>query len=105
VFRARTHDLARHARQRLIEELDGQPLTPDDIGWYGTMTTIRLPWITDRSPHPGVPHPLQQRLADQKIEVPIVEWGDDVHVRVSCHLYNTIEHVDRLIGALKAARR
>jgi len=105
-FREGTHALVRSARERLIEELDGEPLTADDIAWCGSMTTVRLPWVIQRSTHPGIPHPLQRSLAEEfRIEAPIVEWNDAVHIRVSCHLYNTPEHVDRLIDALMALRK
>jgi selenocysteine lyase/cysteine desulfurase len=68
------------------------------------MVTMRLPWIREHS-KPGVPHPIQQALAiEHRVEVPIVEWNDAMHVRASCHLYNTEEHVDRLIAALKSIR-
>jgi isopenicillin-N epimerase len=103
-FRERTHALARFARERIIRELDGEPLTQDDAGFYGSMVTMRLPWIQERS-KPGVPHPIQQTLAiEHRIEAPMVEWNDTMHVRVSCHLYNTEEHVERLVSALKKIR-
>jgi isopenicillin-N epimerase len=103
-FRERTHSLARVARERILRELDGEPLTPDDSALYGSMVTMRLPWIRERS-KPGVPHPIQQALAiEHQIEAPIVEWNDAMHVRVSCHLYNTEAHVARLVTALRKFR-
>ncbi|MBX3441485.1 MAG: aminotransferase class V-fold PLP-dependent enzyme [Planctomyces sp.] len=100
-FRELTHEMARAARNRLISELDAEPLTPDSPDWYGSMATLRLPWLVERSGHAGQPHPLQLSLAtDSKIEIPIVEWGGDAHVRVSCHLYHTPDQIDRLIAAL-----
>lgn len=103
-FREHTHSLARFARERIIQALDGEPLTQDNTAFYGSMVTMRLPWIRERS-KPGVPHPIQQTLAiEHQIEAPIVEWNDAMHVRVSCHLYNTEEHVERLLSALKKIR-
>jgi isopenicillin-N epimerase len=103
-FRVQTHALARYARERMIQELDGEPLTPDAPAFYGSMVTMRLPWIEERS-KPGVPHSIQQTLAiEHRVEAPIVQWNDAMHVRASCHLYNTEEHIDRLIVALKTIR-
>jgi isopenicillin-N epimerase len=103
-FRATTHALARHTRQRIVDELHGEPVTPDDAGWYGSMATVALPWLTERAPHPGATHALQQRLwRDDQIEVPLVDWDGQMYVRVSCHLYTRPEHIDRLIAALRRA--
>jgi isopenicillin-N epimerase len=105
-FRERTHALAKSARDRMVAELDAQPLTPDDPAWYGSMATLRLPWLKERSTHPGNPNPVQQRLAEHEgLEIPIVEWAGHAHIRVSCHLYNTQNDLDRLIEALHEIRQ
>jgi isopenicillin-N epimerase len=105
-FRTTTHTLAAHARQRIIDELEGEPISPDSPDWYGSMVTVRLPWITSRAATPNSFHPLQRFLWENaKIEIPIVHWRDDIHVRVSCHLYNTEEQIDRLVRAIKDWRR
>ncbi len=104
-FRESTHALARLARQRLIAELDGAPLSPDGADWYGSMVTVRLPWVRPRDTGLSVAHPLQRALwENHRIEVPIVELNGQVHVRVSCHLYTIAAHVDALISALHALR-
>ena len=104
-FRAATHDLARHARERIIGELDGEPLSPDGIEWYGSMVTVRLPWAKLRDGGMVFAHPLQRELWEQfRIEVPILELGGRVHVRVSCHLYNTAEQVGLLVEGLRRLR-
>lgn len=103
-FRERTHLMARAARERLMQELDAEPLTADSLDCYGSMVTLRLPWLQERC-RPGVPHPVQQRLAlEHRIEIPIIDWNDAMHIRVSCHLYNTDAQLDRLTTALKAIR-
>jgi isopenicillin-N epimerase len=44
---------------------------------------------------------LQQQLWQQHhIEVPIVAWEGRRFVRVSCHLYNSRNHIDQLVEAL-----
>jgi isopenicillin-N epimerase len=92
--RARIYDLATYARQRLLDALGTTPLAPPTASWYGAMAHVPLP--------PDAAPSLQQRLWDQdRIEVPIVAWHDQHYVRVSCHLYNTRHHIDRLIDALR----
>jgi isopenicillin-N epimerase len=95
LFRRRTHHLAQYARQRLVELTGLPPVVPDDAAWYGSMALAPLP--------PGERRPLQEALWQQHgIEVPIVEWNQRRFVRVSCHLYNTHEQLDRLVAALHA---
>jgi isopenicillin-N epimerase len=93
-FRRTTHGLAREARRRLLELTRREPLVPDDHAWYGTMAHVPLP--------PGDAKALQGRLwKEHGIEVPIVDWGGGRWIRVSCHLYNTTDHLDRLVSALR----
>jgi len=92
-FRRRTHALARYARQRITSLTGLEPLVPDDPAWYGTMAHCPLP--------PGPPDELQRALwTECGIEVPIVHWGGDRFVRVSCHLYNHRADLDRLVEGL-----
>jgi isopenicillin-N epimerase len=92
-FRRRTHDLARYARQQLVDLLHTSPLVPDDPSWYGSMAHVPLPR--------NFPDDLQARLWNQyRIEVPIMTWSGERFIRVSCHLYNTTTHIDRLVQAL-----
>lgn len=92
-FRARTHHLARYARERL-QALTGLPsLMPDDIAWYGSMAHVQLP--------PGDAKSLQRTLWEQhRIETPIIAWGGQRWLRVSCHLYNTKGEIDQLLAVL-----
>lgn len=92
-FRARTHFLAQTARRRLVALTGAMPLTPDSPQWYGSMAHVPLP--------PG-DHTLLQRTLWERfgIEVPIVTWNDRKFIRVSCHLYNNLADIDRLIDAL-----
>ncbi len=92
-FRARTHELARYARRRLVELTGLTPIVPDSAAWYGSMAHVPLP--------PGDAPQLQRTLWERhKIEVPIVAWNGGRYIRVSCHLYNNTTHIDRLIDAL-----
>lgn len=92
-LREQTHALARHTRQRLESVYRRHPLIPDDPAWYGTMALVELP--------PGEGLPIKRALWEQfGIECPVVNWNKRRFVRVSCHLYNTVEQVERLVEAL-----
>jgi selenocysteine lyase/cysteine desulfurase len=61
---------------------------------HGSMAHVPLPAVDARS--------LQQALWDRYgIEVPVIDGNDRQYVRVSCHVYNTTEQIDRLVNALK----
>jgi isopenicillin-N epimerase len=105
-FRSRTHWLAQYARRRLLALSDLPALVPDDPAWYGSMAHVPLP-----PPKAGgisgescpISNPLQntiwQKLA---IEVPVVEFRGVRYLRVSCHLYNDTEQLDRLTRGVQS---
>jgi isopenicillin-N epimerase len=104
-FRSSTHALAAEARNRLISEVDAEPLTPDDIEWYGSMVTMRLPWLAVRDAGVPINHPFQAALWEKfKIEAPVMQLNGQSHIRVSCHLYTKPEHLDALISAIRQLR-
>jgi len=93
-FRRHTHALAQYARQRLVELTGQTPIVPDSPDWYGCMAQVPLP--------PGDAATLQRRLwTADGIEVPIVSWNDRRWIRVSCHLYNSCQEIDRLVEAVR----
>jgi isopenicillin-N epimerase len=97
-FQTGAHTLAQYARQRLVELTQLEPLVPDSPAWYGSMAHVPLP--------PGDRARLQEALWQQHhIEVPIVDWNGRRYIRVSCHLYNTLEQIDRLTAALRTLLR
>jgi isopenicillin-N epimerase len=97
-FRARTHSLARYARQRLVERIGLEPAVPDSEEWYGSMASVPLP--------PGDARSLQNALWHKHgIEVPVVDHHGRRSIRVSCHLYNSRTDVDVLVDALSALLR
>ena len=99
-FRDQCHTLARYAGQQLSERCGAIPLARDDE--FGTMLTLELPRLVRVVQPPGTPHPVQWQLATEfGIEIPIVEWQDRLHIRVSCHLYNSPEQIDRLVEVLE----
>lgn len=100
-FRTEMHMLCRYARERLLSIQDTQALTLDSPESYGTMATIRLP-IPDSQANPNQMHPLQSWLWEQhRIEIPVVRWQNNVHIRVSCHLYNFRSQYDLLEKAVR----
>ncbi len=99
-FRDQCHTLAQYAGQQLAQRCEAVPLANDSE--FGTMLTLELPRLKRVEQQPGTPHPLQLQLATEfGIEIPIVEWQDRMHIRVSCHLYNTPEQIDRLVEVLE----
>ncbi len=102
-FRLRTHALAQYARERIVELTGLQPGLPDSPSWYGSMVTLPLPGNAPKKLRPGSVDPLQTFLRhEQKIEIPVLQRNGRRFIRVSCHLYNTTEDIDRLVNALKA---
>lgn len=91
-FRSLTHEMARHARQRIVDLTGLAPLVPDDAAWHGSMIALPLP--------PGDALELHRALWAEQIEVPAVEFNGQRLLRVSCHLYTTREEIDRLVNAL-----
>jgi isopenicillin-N epimerase len=94
-FRARTHHLARYARQRLLELIELEPPIPDSLEWYGSMASVPLP--------PGDARALQKDLWQYHgIEVPVVDHNGSRSIRVSCHLYNNRSDIELLVAALSS---
>lgn len=117
-FRARTHWLAQHARRRLIELAQIEPLVPNDSAWYGSMAHVPLPPVAGtllvplasggarsvpaaRDESCPVSNPLQHTIWRRLgIEVPIVDFRGQRYIRLSCHLYNDTAQIDRLVTGL-----
>jgi isopenicillin-N epimerase len=93
-FRARTHQLARYAKDLLVELTGRAAFVPDDAEWYGSMIALPLP--------AGDAPRLQQALVQRYgIEIPIIAWQGRRFVRPSCHLYTTHRQLDALRDALR----
>lgn len=104
-FRESTHQLAQIARGKLEQFFGGTAPIPDSSEWYGSMIAVPLPASTYKKPAPNAIHPLQQELWDRfKIEVPITDYFGNSSLRVSCHLYNTLDDIDYLIDSLEKSR-
>ncbi len=97
--------LALQARDMLCRELGVEPPAPDHM--IGAMAAVPVP--DRRASERGVwgvyPDPLQERLLDRwRVQVPINPFPAAPRrwVRVSAHLYNTMEQYEYLAKALKA---
>jgi isopenicillin-N epimerase len=100
-FRRTTHELANYARRRISELTGLAALVPQNGSWYGSMIALPLPASDEAPPKPGHCDPLQNLLWQRfRIEAPIIHWKGERLLRVSCHLYNTREEIDRLVEAL-----
>jgi isopenicillin-N epimerase len=106
-FRARTHWLAQYARRRLSELTQQESLVPDNQVWYGSMAHVPLParrnTTASDSRDEGCPvsNPLQHTIWRRLgIETPVVEFRGRRYIRVSCHLYNGTEQIERLVAGL-----
>lgn len=104
-FRNQTHELARYARAQLIDRLGAEPLMPDSPDWYASMVALALPAPagaalgTQAAKRRALGW--QQQLWEQAgIEVPLNVWGGRTVLRVSCHLYNRADQIDRLVATL-----
>jgi len=100
-FRHTTHELASYAAGRISELTGIAPLVPETGSWFGSMIALPLPASEEPPPKPGQTDPLQNLLWQRfRIEVPIIHWKGERLLRVSCHLYNRREDIDRLVEAL-----
>ncbi len=100
--RARNHDLALRARDLLADALGISTPAPDAL--LGSMSA--LPLTTEPHPFsPRQPQPLRDELMrGYRIEVPVPSWPAWPHrlLRVSAHLYNTLDQYQHLADALDA---
>lgn len=91
--RARCHALAQYARERITALTGLPPLSPDLPTWYAQMVTLPL-FACDAAQ-------VKARLWNEfRIEVPILIWRNQPHIRVSIQAYNTREEVEQLVEAL-----
>ena len=93
-FRQRSRYLATIAEQMLCEEFGTQPIGDRDQGWYASMAHVPLP--------NGDHSQLQLGLwKEYGIEVPVILFEDRWYIRISCHLYNNVKHLETLRFALR----
>lgn len=95
--RRRHHDLSDHVRARLGALPPLRLITPAHADLRGGLTAFKLPTSPD-------PQALRRHLWEKhRIEINLVEHPAGPFLRVSTHVYNTTEEVDRLHSALRTA--
>jgi isopenicillin-N epimerase len=93
VFRKYTHELAVRGRE-MVDDVTGygQPLDADK--WHGSMVLAELP--------PGDAVALRDALHERyRIAAQVVDCSDRRFLRISCHLYNTVDDLEKLSAALR----
>lgn len=101
-FRSDTHKLAWEGAERIASLTGLSPLIADHETWNGSMITLPIPGEIESGQQHGRRDPLQVSLWEKyRIEIPVFTWKQQRFIRISCHLYNTEEDIDRLETALK----
>lgn len=105
-FRSHAHELVLQARRQLLEIDEIGPLCTPEESDFVSMVAVELPQPTDWKPgYHGHPDALQLELKQQhKIETPVGSWNGKRFLRVSAHLYNDADQIDRLTTAVKNAK-
>jgi len=92
--RQRMDYLASVAETQLIELFGTETIAARSDGWYGSMAHVPLP--------DGDWSKLQNELWVQEgIEVPVWNLNGKWWIRVSCHLYNSLDEIEFLAAELK----
>lgn len=91
--RTRCRALLAYGRDQ-IGALTKQPaICPDSADWRMQMAVITLP--------PGADPQLSERLwAEDRIEIPVIPWGQQRFIRTSIQAYNTPAHLETLAAAM-----
>lgn len=100
-IQAHNHDLAVRAGARLAAALGTDVGAPASL--TGAMATVRLPAVYGRSASAATA--LRHRLLhEDRIQTRIHPHGEDLWLRISSQIYNSIEEIDVLAEALLAKR-
>ncbi len=99
----RNHDLAVAGATAVRERLGTSPMAPDSM--LGSMAVVQLPGgLPDPAKWPGL-SALQTALDEKyRIPIPVIAWPalDTRLIRLSAHLYNSVEQYEYLADALAA---
>jgi isopenicillin-N epimerase len=93
--RARCHELAREARQRVADLTGLPPICPDSPDWFSQMIACPIPRRDAVE--------LKTRMYDEfRVEAPITDWNDQMMIRLSFQGYNSHDDLDAAMEALEA---
>ena len=98
----RNRNLALKARSHIVSEVGLQPVCSEDF------VTSMAAFIVPGAPFSPDPDPLHTRLLEKHgVQVPVLGWlpHNRRYLRVSAHLYNSIDQYERLAQALKSELR
>jgi isopenicillin-N epimerase len=101
---AHNHQLAAWAQQLLTKRWGTSPISPVDGSLLGSMATVPLPSPFDQLEGDDVVAFHARLYKEFQIENPIVRWGGQTMLRVSCQVYNQpheYEHVAATIQSLR----
>ncbi len=106
IFRQHAHQLVSVARQQLLALEGVGPFCTCTEADVVSMFAVELPQPADWEPgYHGQPDPLQVELRDKHgIETPVAAWNGRRFLRVSAHLYNAMEDVERLLTNVSSSR-
>jgi isopenicillin-N epimerase len=103
------HRLAAWTQRLLCARFGVEPHSPRDGRLLGSMATVRLPDALQpergAAGTRGFPtfEALQQTLYDRfRVEVPVVPWGGEWHIRPCCQAYNAPRQYERTADAIEA---
>ena len=105
-LREHSHTLVTNARRRLLEIRGTGPMCTPTEDDYITMAAVELPQPSGwEGGYHGHPDPLQVELRkDHGIQIPVASWDGRRFIRISAHLYNTQDDIDRLVDAVGSAK-
>lgn len=93
--------LARWAHEMLCRSWHVEPLSPIDGSMLGSMATVPAP-ASARSSFTAASEYQTHLYATHQIEVPVIDWGGQWHLRVSAQAYNAPQDYLSLAGAVCA---
>lgn len=105
VFRTHARELVSTARRRLLDLNGVCDLPAAGADNFVSMLAMELPQPAGWEPgYHGQCDPLQQELRERfQVEIPVFSWNGKRLLRLSAHLYNSVNDIDRLLTALSAA--
>lgn len=99
---ARNHALAVEMQRLLCERWSVEPITPLDGSMIGSMASVRLPEAYQPGGRFETFEAINLHLYERhRIEVPVVEWGEERFVRPCCQVYNRLEQYERLAEVVR----
>lgn len=100
LVRAHNHALAVWGQRMLCEHFGVEPISPPDGNMIGSMATVRLPGKLATMSEEVGKTTQHQLYSEFQVEAPLVYWGGQWHVRISCQVYTHPEEIERLADAI-----